>query len=112
MQPPIRFTGDPNLDLLIFIVGLFVAVYWFRALRLAREGARRFLRNAIKAFIAFLLCAAIFTATQTQTHLEAGQVRVLSAVIAFALFVRWQGQKRSRYIPKATKRAVIEMKEI
>jgi 5-methylcytosine-specific restriction endonuclease McrA len=107
MQPPIRFTGNPNLDLIIFIVGVLAALYWLRALRLAREGVRLFLRNLLKGVIAFLLLMAVFMGTQPQTHLQPAQSKVISGVIAFVLFVRWQGQKRSRYIPKATKRAVI-----
>ena len=107
MQPPIRVTGDPNLDLVIFVVGFLIVLYWLRALRLAREGAKSFLRNVLKAFIVFLVLMAVLAGTQLQTHLQPAQAEVISGVAAFLFFVRWQSQRRSRYIPKATKRAVI-----
>lgn len=107
MQPPIHVTGDPNVDWVMFIAGFFVVLYWLRALRLAREGVRLFLRNTLKALIVFLLLTAVFTGTQVKTHLQPAQYNVISCVIAFVLIARWQGQKRSRYIPKATKRPVI-----
>ena len=31
----------------------------------------------------------------------------MAGIVALIFFVRWQGRKRSRYIPKATRRAVI-----
>src|ERR1039457_1027904 len=37
MQPPIRFTGNPNLDLIIFIVGVLAALYWLRPFRLPQH---------------------------------------------------------------------------
>ena len=107
MQPPIRFTGDPKLDLIIFIVGFFIVLYWLRALRLAREGARLFLHNVLKAFLAFCIALAICSTPQVQVHVQPAQAKGISGFIAFILFVYWRGQKRSRYIPKATKRAVI-----
>jgi HNH endonuclease len=107
MQPPIHITDDPKLDLVIFIVGFFIALYWLRALRLAREGARLFLRNLLKAFAAFCIVLAVCSTPQLQVYLQPAQAKGISGFIAFLLFLHWQGQKRSRYIPKATKRAVI-----
>lgn len=56
MQPPFYITGDPNADWIIFVIGALVCVYWLRALRLAREGARLFLRNLAFAVLAFIGC--------------------------------------------------------
>lgn len=107
MQPPIHITGDSNLDLVIFIVGFFAALYWLRALRLAREGARLFIRNMLKAFAAFCIVFAVCSMPQVQVRVPPAQARGISGFAAFILFLYWQGQKRSRYIPRATKRAVI-----
>jgi hypothetical protein len=104
MQPP-HFTGIPNLDWIILGVGFVVALYWLRALRLAREGARFFLLNLVKGGIVFLVAFVVLTALRVQVEPKPSQV--ISGVIAFCFFVRWQGAKRSRYIPKATKRAVM-----
>jgi hypothetical protein len=105
MQPP-HFTGTANLDWLILGVGFFVALYWLRALRLAREGARLFLRNIVKGGLVFLV--ALIALTGLRVQLEPKQLQLISAFIGFLFFVRFQGAKRSRYIPKATKRAVIK----
>ncbi len=105
MQPP-HFTGTPNLDWIILGVGFIFALYWFRALRLAREGARLFLLNITKAF--FLFLGALFLLTSLRVQLEPKQMQLASGAISFIFFVRWQNTKRSRYIPKATKRAVIK----
>ena len=55
MPPPLHVTGDPNADWIIFTVGAVVSLYWLRALRLAREGARLFLRNLARAVLAFCI---------------------------------------------------------
>lgn len=49
-----------------------------------------------------------FGLTAVHAHLDPKGIQVLSAIVAFMFVVRWQGAKRSRYIPKKTKRAVIE----
>lgn len=108
MQPPIPVTGDSNADWIIFVVGFFVALYWLRALRLAREGARRFLRNLLKAVIVFYALMATLAATRLQTHLAPPQEQVIAGFVAIILFGQWQSKKRSRYIPKSTRRAVVE----
>ena len=107
MQPP-HFTGIANLDWLILGVGFVIALYWLKALRLAREGARLFLRNVLKAFIVFLGVLLLCSTPQLQERVQPAQAKGLSGFIAFISFLYWNGQKRSRYIPKATKRAVIE----
>jgi hypothetical protein len=53
VTPPLHITGQPNADWIIFIVGAIVCLYWLRALRLARQGARLFLRNLLKSIIVF-----------------------------------------------------------
>ena len=104
MPPPIHVTGNPNLDWIILAVGAVVALYWLRALRLAREGARRFLANVAKSVIVFVVSDLALLALFKLDHSRA---QGLSMCVAFIALVRWQSFKRSRYIPKATKAAVI-----
>ena len=101
--PPISATGNPTLDWIIVAIGAVIAIYWLRALRLAREGARLFLRNLAKSALVFLVAA---IALAEGVHLPEGQVQGLSACIAFIAFIRWQSRKRSRYVPSATRRAI------
>lgn len=108
MQPPIHITGAPDGDWIIFVVGAVVCLYWLRALRLAREGARLFLRSILKAIVLFAALIAVFTAMRPQTGLQPSQEQVIAGFVALVFFGRLQGKKRSRYIPKATRRAVIE----
>jgi hypothetical protein len=108
MQQPFHITGDLNADWVIFIVGTLVCLYWLRALRLAREGARLFVRNLAQAVLVFCAVMLIFAATRLQTNLQPPQEQVIAGVVALIFFGRWQGRKRSRYISKATRRAVIE----
>lgn len=107
MQSPFHITGDPNADWIIFIVGAVVCLYWLRALRLAREGARIFLRNLLKAIMVFCALMAILTAARLRTHLLPSQEQIIAGFVALIFFGRWQGKKRSRYIPKSTRTAVI-----
>jgi uncharacterized membrane protein len=107
MQPPFHITGDPNVDWIIFVVGAVVCLYWLRALRLAREGARLFLRNLAKAVLVFCALIVILTAVRLQTHFQPSQEQFIAGFAALILFARWQGKKRSRYMPKATRRTVI-----
>jgi hypothetical protein len=108
MQPPFRVTGDLILDWIILLVGAFVCLYWLRALRLARQGARLFLRNLARAVLVFCILVAALAALRLRTHLQPVQEQVTSGLVALILFAQWQTRKRSRYIPKATRRAVIE----
>jgi len=101
--PPIHITGNQNADWVILIVGALVCLYWLRALRLAREGARRFLGNLILAIILFIGCRAALVAMKVS---EQGTV-LISLLIALAVFSRKARVGRSRHIPKSVKRAVI-----
>lgn len=108
MTPPLHITGQPNADWIIFIVGAIVCLYWLRALRLARQGARLSLRNLAKAALVFFFLMMILATLRLRTHFQPPQEQVAAGIVAVIFFVRWQGQKRSRYIPKATRRAVIK----
>ena len=107
MQPPFHVTGNPNADWIIFVVGAVVCLYWLRALRLAREGGRLFLRNLAKAVLVFCFMMVILHTVRLQTHFQPPQEQVMAGIVALIFFVRWQGRKRSRYISKATRRAVV-----
>jgi hypothetical protein len=108
VTPPFHVTGNPNADWIFFIVGAIVCLYWLRALRLARQGARLFLRNLAKATLVFCLLAMILPTLRLRTHFQSSQEQVAAGIVAVVFFARWQGQKRSRYIPKTTRRAVIK----
>ena len=107
MTPPLRITGQPNADWIIFIVGAIVCLYWLRALRLARQGARLFLRNLLKSVVLFCALMVILIAERTKTNFQPSQEQIIAGFVSLIFFGRWQGQKRSRYIPKSTRRAVI-----
>ncbi len=103
MQPPFRLTGDPGVDWVLFVLGAVVCVYWLRALRLAREGARRFLRNLAIATLIFLLCQLLLSGTTLQP-----QNRILvSFVIAAVVLSARASAPRSRRIPKSIRDSVI-----
>jgi CRISPR/Cas system Type II protein with McrA/HNH and RuvC-like nuclease domain len=108
MQPPIHFTGVANADWFIFVVGAVVCLYWLRALRLAREGARLFLRNVIRAVMVFSFIMVGLVALRLQTHLLPSQEQIIAGFVTVIFFGRWQSKKRSRSIPQATRRAVIK----
>jgi hypothetical protein len=108
MSPPIHVTGIPNVDWIIFTIAAVVCIYWLRALRLAREGARLFLRNVIKAVLVFCGVMVILAAVRLQTHLQPAQEQVGAGFLSLIFFARSRSVKRSRYIPKATRRAVIK----
>lgn len=104
MQPPFRITGDPNADWIILVVGALVCLYWLRALRLAREGARLFLRNLAFAILAFIGCDLLLSGGKVPNQ----NAVVLSGFVGLIVFgARNQRFRRSRYIPKSVKRAVI-----
>src|SRR6266481_10163003 len=99
MQPPFHLTGNPNADLIVFIVGFLVCLYWLRALRLAREGARLFLRNLVIATLVFISCRFALSALR----LESNTATTVSGVVAFIVFFRRSLIRRSRHIPKSVK---------
>lgn len=103
MQPSFHVTAE----WIIFIVGALVCLYWLRALRLAREGARLFLRNLLKAIMVFCFSMAILTAMRARTHLLPSQEQLIAGFAALIFFGRWRSKKRSRYIRKSVKRAVV-----
>lgn len=105
MQPPFHVTGAPSADWIIFIVGAVVCLYWLRALRLAREGARLFLRNLTIAVLIFIICKLVMDGMKVQ-HNNAVVMSGFFALVAFGF--RKRATRRSRYIPAATRRAVIE----
>jgi hypothetical protein len=107
MRPPLHITGNPDADWIIFLVGTAFSLYWLRALRLAREGVRLFLRNLAKAVLIFCALMVTLTALRPRTHLQPSQEQVSAGIVALIFFGRWRGKKRSRYIPKTTRRAVI-----
>ncbi|MGD0501046.1 MAG: HNH endonuclease [Bryobacteraceae bacterium] len=107
MPPPFNITGAPNADWIIFIVGAVISLYWLRA-QLAREGARMFLRNLLKAAMVFCALMSMLTGFRSQTHLLPSQEQIIAGFVALISFGKWQSKKRSRYISKATRRAVIE----
>lgn len=92
---------------IVFFIGARVCLYWLRALRLAREGPRLFLRNLAQAVLVFGLLMLILPAFRLQTHLQQSHEKAIAGFLALISFGLWQGKKRSRYIPKATRRAVI-----
>ena len=102
MQPPF----DPNT--VVFIIGALVCLYWLRALRLAREGARLFVRNLLRAVVVFCFSMAALGAMRLQTHLVPSQEQLAAGFVSLVSFGQFQSGKRSRYISKSTKRAVIE----
>ena len=97
-----------DLNTVLFIIGAFVCLYWLRALRLAREGARLFVRNLLKAVVVFCFSMVALDATRLQTHLAASQGQLIAGFVALVFFSQFQSQKRSRHISKSTRRAVIE----
>jgi 5-methylcytosine-specific restriction endonuclease McrA len=105
MAAPIHITGNPNLDWIILGAGALLALYWLRALRLAREGARRFLANVAKSLLVFIVSD---VALSTLFKLDNSRAQGLSMCAAFIALVIWQSRKRSRHISTSTRRAIIE----
>jgi 5-methylcytosine-specific restriction endonuclease McrA len=104
MQPPFHIAGNPDVDWIIFIAGLLVCLYWLRALRLAREGARLFLGNLTVATVVFILLKSFLTG-----RVQSNSATAMSWVAGLAVFgFRKQLTRRTRHIPKSVKRAVIK----
>jgi hypothetical protein len=104
MQPPFHLTGDPTIDWIILAIGALVCLYWLRALRLAREGARLFLRNLVFAVLAFISCGLILAGMKIPNNTAV----VLAGFAALLVFgIRKKRFRRKRYISKSVKRAVI-----
>jgi 5-methylcytosine-specific restriction endonuclease McrA len=56
----------------------------------------------------FCALMAMLTAVRLQTHLLPSQEQIIAGFVALIVFGRRQGRKRSRYIPKSTRRTVVE----
>jgi len=108
LPPPIRFAGDPIADWVILIVGAVVCLYWLRALRLARDGARRFLRKIAFSILVFVAIMVGFAAVRLQSNLQPKQEQLVAGIIAFLFLCKAEKRKRSRHISKAVRRAVIK----
>jgi len=105
--PPFHLTENPTADWLIIGVSALFCLYWINALRLAREGARLFFSNVVKAGAVFVLLVVALGLSRPRTHLLSSQEAIIAGVVALICFVRFQSRKRSRNIPQATRRAVI-----
>lgn len=105
MQPPFNLTGVPLVDWGIFIAGALFCLYWLRALRLAREGVRYFLRNLAIAVGMFFLIVGLLAVVREQSHLTAPEEQLIAGFGAL-LFLA-QRPRRSRYTPRSVRRAVI-----
>ncbi len=108
MQPPFQVTGNPTADWVVLIVGFVVCLYWLRALRLARQGARHFIRHVLKGVIFFCGAMVVFSALRPHTPLLPSQELVIAGFLAMLYFGRLRGEKRPRSIPKSVRKAVIE----
>ena len=86
MLPPVRVTGVPAVDWSVFIAGFVLCLYWLRALRLAREGARLFIRNLLWAVIVFRFLKAAMNIIRPQTHWSPVQEEI---VAGFAALILW-----------------------
>lgn len=107
LKPPFQISSDPIIDWIIFSIATLLCLYWLRALRLAREGARLFLSNLLKAVVAYCLLRIFLGLVQIQMYLPQVQDHMIAGVAAFVFFAQLQRRKRSRYIPQSVKRRVI-----
>ena len=107
MHPAVHHTGSSVGWIILFIVGAIPCLYWLRALRLARDGARLFLLNLLQAGTVFAFSMAFLTKTQ----LRSPEPQIFSGILALVWFKKWRWQakaNRSRHIPKTIRQAVIE----
>ena len=102
---PPHLTGDPTTDWIILGAGFLILLYWLRALRLAREGARTILGNLVISGAVFLgvtiYLSRNYSGTGQQDEILAG----LAALVFF--FFLQKLRRRSRYIPRSVRQAVI-----
>ena len=66
------------------MIGALVCLYWLRALRLAREGARLFLRNLVFAVLAFIGFQFVVKGMQVP-HDNAVVLAGIGAIIVFSI---------------------------
>lgn len=111
MTPPLHITGATPVDWIISTIGAVFCLYWLRALRLARAGARLILRNLGRAVLLFCVLMTIMgfmsLHSHPSTHVQFIGASILAGFVSFIFFAA-QSTERSRTIPKATRRAVIE----
>jgi len=106
LLPPVRFSGDPDLDWIITVIVIWIGIYSLRAAFLAREGIGFFKKQLSHAALLFIAIVLIFAALG-QSIMEPAQ-RVPFAGLVAGIFVIVQlAKKRSRYIPKSIRNAVI-----
>ena len=103
MQPPLHVVGDSRADWIIFGIAGIACLYWLRALWLAREGAKLFLRSLTLAVFVFLGCRSVLS--NIAFHDPKGPT-VIAAFVALCVFAR-KNRQRSRYISAAVRRAVV-----
>jgi hypothetical protein len=102
-----HLTGEPTADWIIFSVGVLFCLYGLKALRLAREGTRLFLSHILKAVVISFFLVVASSVIRPQVHLSSTQEQMIAGFGALICFVRFRSRKRSRTIPKATRRAGI-----
>lgn len=91
--------------LILASLAFLTLVYWLRVLSLARQGVRLLFENLLFAAFAFLVCTAYLYHNYPWTE---RQDEILSGSAALVLFFALSKfRRRSRYIPKAVRRAVI-----
>jgi hypothetical protein len=101
MPPPFIITGSAGVDWTILVAGVLLCVYWLRVLRLARQGARLFLRNLALSALVFCTCELVLPKLSSKDPLP------LSLLLAIIVCFRKGSMRRSRHIPASEKRAVI-----
>ena len=55
----------------------------------------------------FCVVIILLIVERPKTRFLPSQEQVIAGIVSVIFLARWQGEKRSRYIPKATRRAVI-----
>jgi NADH:ubiquinone oxidoreductase subunit 6 (subunit J) len=100
MPHPVYVTNAPDPVWIVVIVGAVVCLYWLRALRLAREGVRLWVRQLALAVLVFCGAMMMFSVTQLQTPRQPVQEEVIAGFAALIFFISYGGRKRSRYTPR------------
>jgi hypothetical protein len=100
-SPPIQITGNPYIDWAVLFFGFIIVVYYLKAIRLARAT----IRQGIRLFIGGFLLGLGYYVARGKMGGDAPQADgILFGVLALLFVPR---RKRSRYIPRSVKRAVI-----
>ena len=104
MNPAPEIVTSPNANGLVLLVVAIVSIYCLRALLLAREGVRLHLRNTTIAGVVFVGCLIMMRGEQVQPSVALAISWVIAALV---FFYQEASKRRSRYIPKSVRRAVI-----